>query len=488
MIFKKLYQFLYHQISPKQIILKNSLWMGLSKLISSLLKFALIPIAANILGPEQFGQFNYTISLLLVYFTFADLGLAGLLVRVVHQSADTPSSLRATFTLKLILLSLSVMTAVAGFFLITDTIVKSLFILFLAKVSLDNLKLFFYTLLGAYNRLQFRSITDIVEASVVSGLGLFLLFKTSSLYYFTWAYVIGSVVGCFLALFFALPYLKFSTKLNMNELKRLLKMTLPLFGISLMGSLLLTSDTLMIKWLKGLEEVGFYTASLKILELVSFFYLIINSTLYPFLTKFYKEATRFFIVLRKGFMGQILLAIPITFGGIFFAENIILHLYSDTFLRSAMLLKILLIGLIFFSTQSFLSLGLLALNKEKLNFYLTSSATILNIILNLAFIPTYGALGAVWGTVLSRSLLLLSSYYYINNFSNGPILQFGSLLKIVTASLLLLGFHSLSYSYFHYISLIIISMVLYPLLLILFKEKYSIEFFNYIKKNVSSTK
>ena len=68
--------FLLTNFSPKQIFLKNTFWLFLAQIISRILKFVLIVIAARILGPQEYGSFNYVLSIVGFFFIFADFGIA----------------------------------------------------------------------------------------------------------------------------------------------------------------------------------------------------------------------------------------------------------------------------------------------------------------------------------------------------------------------------------------------------------------------------
>ena len=70
------------------------------------------------------------------------------------------------------------------------------------------------------------------------------------------------------------------------------------------------------------------------------------------------------------------------------------------------MLNILSIGVFLFFMNFLLSNILITSGREKINAWNLVVATVLNILLNLVFIPQYGAEGAAWVTVFCEGILV----------------------------------------------------------------------------------
>jgi O-antigen/teichoic acid export membrane protein len=96
----------------------------------------------------------------------------------------------------------------------------------------------------------------------------------------------------------------------------------------------------------------------------------------------------------------------ISLGFWFFSDLIIILIYGENFLQSIKILNVLAPAVLLFFLNFLLSNVLIASGREKLNAWNLVIATILNIFLNLALIPEYGAKGAAWATLFCEFILV----------------------------------------------------------------------------------
>jgi O-antigen/teichoic acid export membrane protein len=87
-------KFLLTNISPKQIVIKNTFWLSLGQFFTRLFKFLLVVFAARILGPEGWGSFQYVLSIASMFFIFSDWGVGNLLIRDYQQKKDFKERIR----------------------------------------------------------------------------------------------------------------------------------------------------------------------------------------------------------------------------------------------------------------------------------------------------------------------------------------------------------------------------------------------------------
>ena len=80
---------------------------------------------------------------------------------------------------------------------------------------------------------------------------------------------------------------------------------------------------------------------------------------------------------------------------------IIILFYSEKFLNSVLLFKILLIGAVTMSGWRVLANDLYGRGRPELNIYISLASVTLNIILNILWIPKFGIAGAAWATSIS---------------------------------------------------------------------------------------
>ena len=193
----------FGHLSIRQIVLKNTFWLALAHFVAKVLKFFLIPFAARILGPGQYGTFAYTTSLILFFFSFSDLGLNAILIREFQKKERPLSALLDTIlTLKLALGCIGCIAASIGYFLLTDPLVKTVYFILLLHGLTNWAKDFLFNLAQAHNRMEYQAISFIIEAVLVTFFGILILLKTRSFILFCWVYLISSFIAFLILTFF----------------------------------------------------------------------------------------------------------------------------------------------------------------------------------------------------------------------------------------------------------------------------------------------
>ena len=81
-------------------------------------------------------------------------------------------------------------------------------------------------------------------------------------------------------------------------------------------------------------------------------------------------------------------------------------IYEEKFFPSAQILDVLAVSTLLFFISFLLSHVLIASGREKVNTWNLVGVVALNITLNLAWIPQYGAIGAAWATVFCEVALV----------------------------------------------------------------------------------
>lgn len=92
-----------------------------------------------------------------------------------------------------------------------------------------------------------------------------------------------------------------------------------------------------------------------------------------------------------------------------FSRWIVLLLYSEAFLPAVSALQALLVGIVALSTSQVLFNDIAGRGRPILNVYAGLLSLIVNVILNIAWIPKHGITGAAWASTVSYSVNLLAT-------------------------------------------------------------------------------
>jgi len=108
---------------------------------------------------------------------------------------------------------------------------------------------------------------------------------------------------------------------------------------------------------------------------------------------------------------------------IVFSHWLIVLLYSDSFLESVQPFRILLIGALAVCGHGVLVNDLMARGKPILVSYIAGIPLILNIILNVLWVPRWGITGAAWATTVSYSIMFIITVLVYSKISGNKIID-----------------------------------------------------------------
>lgn len=182
------------------------------------------------------------------------------------------------------------------------------------------------------------------------------------------------------------------------------------------------SDIVMIKYLSGSDQAGYYNVAFTILSAVMTIPMILFSKfLIPKYHRWSKHnKSQFYSTYKKGNFVMLLSGTGILICLLFFSEYIILLLFGGDYMPSIEYLRILAFSIPF----SFLSYSygatLLTGQHMILKVKLMGTVALLNIGINVVLIPIYGAVAAAFSTLLCNIILMFLYMYNSTNkvFSN----------------------------------------------------------------------
>jgi O-antigen/teichoic acid export membrane protein len=168
-----------------------------------------------------------------------------------------------------------------------------------------------------------------------------------------------------------------------------------------------TIDMLMLGVMSNAHEVGLYSAAYRIMNQVLITYYLLTQTLYPKLAKQQAEqrvrALRPGILVALGGVGLVLafvLAVS--------SKAVLSVVFGQKFLPATLLLSLLAWAIPLDFLTSYLSNAYIAWTMEKKVLTCTAISAASNVILNLIWIPTYGAKAAAVNTLVSYVIFLAS--------------------------------------------------------------------------------
>jgi len=227
----------------------------------------------------------------------------------------------------------------------------------------------------------------------------------------------------------------------------------------------------MIGWMKPADDIGFYSAAQKPVQVFYTIASLFAVSIFPALTKTLKDSLqKGSEILEQAVAISLLVAIPLALGGIILGDQIISLLFGSQYLPATLSFQILMITILVIFPSVIVSNSILAHEQQKNFITFSMIGAVGNIVFNLALIPSFGIAGASASTVITQ---IISNYFIWHKMQSiNPFSVLPNIKKIIISAVLMSVFALI----FKTIGIpllinIVLSALFYFLLLKLQKEK-----------------
>ena len=420
-------------------IVRSSFFVFICIILSKFLAYLYRIIIARNFGPETYGVFSLTLTIMVWATALSAFGFEEGILRFssfYHGKKDY-RRIRYLFRyVKTILLVTTVITTIL-LFLLSGIIGERIFHnpelkIFLRWFSLAIpffvFSYIFINLLKSFEKIEYSSLIEYVFQSAFQLLVLYFFwsigFGTTSIIL---SYILGGIF-LFAVAFYILkkqiPEIAGEISLEDKKKKKLRKelfhYSWPLILFSMISTFFYWIDSLVIGYFKGAAEVGFYNAAAPIAALLFLIPVIFIQMFFPLINKEYaKKNIKVIRELSKQVSKWILiLNLPIFIIMFAFPGALLSVLFGKEYIIAENALRFLSLGA-FFSSVIFLSNHLISMaGKSKLILFNMIIASVLNTGLCLLLVPKYGIDGAAVSTAITSVifglLFLFQSYYFLS--------------------------------------------------------------------------
>lgn len=436
----KLKLFLFENQTLKQTVAKNTFWLFFGQISGRLLRTGLIIYAARVLGPSSWGAFSYVMTLVAFMTIFSDMGMGAIVTRESSKNPDLSKKYFSTvFCLKAILLAVGmVFLAFGGAYLTNIPEAKTLMPLAALILFFDSLRNFGFVISRAKEKMQLEAINEITTNFAITVLGLMFLCLIPTSRSLAFAYITGVAIG-FVAIALMLKDHFFSSLISFDKtlVKPILKDSLPFALASFLGAIMINTDLLMIGWMRSANEVGFYSAAQKPVQVFYTIASLFAVSIFPALTKTLKDSLeKGGRILEKAVSMSLLAAIPLSLGGIILGDQIINLVFGSQYLPAAASFQILMLTLLIIFPSVIVSNSILAHGQQRNFVAFSLIGAIGNVVFNFLLIPAFGIAGASVSTVLTQitaNYFIWKKMQSVNPFSVLPNIKKMALAGILMA-------------------------------------------------------
>jgi O-antigen/teichoic acid export membrane protein len=398
-----------------RVVARNSVVGLAGQLTTKLLSFSFSVLIVRHLGADAYGQYAAVLSFGTVFVFLADLGLNLYAVRQVarfreqdHGNAQVDALYSDLIALRFLLTLLAISITLFAAWLTGRPSIM------VGAIALSGLGLVMYSLQGPCEAVLFGfERADLVARAKVLAQLAFVLAGAAALLlgYGYYGLIVANLLGVVLmtaSCWQAVSRLGVRQRAMMpRRWLTLLGASLPFGMIGLMLGLSYRFDTVLLNVARGDVETGYYNAAYNLVFSAALLSSVLNTALYPSLARQAASAPdRLGSICAGALRYLMLLALPIAVGGCLLADRVVPFLYTSEYLPASSVLRIVIWVVPLMFASEFLQYVALVRGQERAVARSLALSTGLNVVLNLGFVPRYGAHAAALVTVLTEVVLV----------------------------------------------------------------------------------
>ena len=384
---------------------KNAFWLIGGRVLQMVLSLVVGVLTARYLGPGDYGLINYGSAYVAFFTSLCNLGLNSVIIKDFVDYPEEQGKTIGTALFMRLVSSILSSAMIVGIVSIVDKD-EPLTIAVVALCSVGSIFQIFETFNFWFQNQYKSKITSIATlcAYVVTSIyKIILLILGKNVMWFAFATSVDYIV---IAVFLYIAYKKNGgSKLSLSIIKgkSLLKTSYHYILSSMMIAIYGHTDKLMLKQMLGDSEVGYYSIATAICAMWTFVLQAIIDSLYPTILrlhsidkdKFNKKNRQLYAIV---FYISCFASIIITALGDF-AISI---LYGSQYIPAGLPLKIVT----WYTAFSYLGVArnawIVSEGRQRYLKFMYLGAVIINIVLNLALIPSMGASGAALASLITQ--------------------------------------------------------------------------------------
>lgn len=472
----------------KKSLKLNAFLNGLRNVLNIIFPLITFPYVSHILTVEGIGAYNFSNTFVSYFLLLAELGINTYSIREGAKYRNNKEKIEQfsseVFTINIFSMLLSYILLVICLVLFAQLhsyilciLIFSLQILF-TTIGTE----WVYQIYEDYFYITLRSIVF----QIISIIFLFIFVRKSDDYLNYAAITVFSTVGSNILNFINVrKYCKLHIIFHFNWKKHLIPILI-IFASNVATIIYVNSDITLLGLLKGNYVVGIYSVSSKIYQIIKTLIASLLIVTVPRLALLFgqRKIKEYKTILTKLTNTLVLITIPAMTGIYMLSKEIILIISGKNYLRSVNSLRILCFAYIFSILAWILTACvLIPAKREKKVLISTIVSAIINILINLIFIPLWEENAAAFSTVLAEASMFFINYHYSKDivsdvFESKELLKnlgtsiIGCLGIIIVCLLCNIVWQSM---FLKTIFSVILSIIIYGTILVLLRNKVALD-------------
>ncbi len=384
---------------------KNAGWLIGGRVLQMIISLFVGILTARYLGPSNYGLVSYGGAFVSFFTSVCSLGLNSILVKEFIDNPEEQGKTIGSALVMRIASSLLSVLMIFGIVCIADNDEP----MTIAVVALCSLGLVFqvFETINFWFQAQYKSkitsIATLVAYIITSIYKVVLLVLEKDVRWFAFATSVDYII---IAIFLLIAYKKYNGQklsFSLNKSKAMIKVSHHYILSSMMVAIYGQTDKLMLKQMMSETDVGYYSTATAICAMWVFVLQAIIDSMYPTILRLHKENSEQYEKKNRQLYAIVFYVscfVSIVF--LIFGELAVQILYGKEYLPAVAPLKIIT----WYTAFSYLGVArnawIVSEGKQKYLKYIYAAAAIMNVVLNVIFIPFFGASGAAIASLITQ--------------------------------------------------------------------------------------
>ena len=390
--------------------IKNSFWLIYDKIFRLIGIVVFNLLLSNYLGAGFTGEYHFIVAFGYIFYAISLFGLDAQLMNELIVKKYSPDKLLVnSIVIRFLLGGLLYLILIAIAFSFNGYSDVNLNLLLVIGIQLffqpfQVLATFFDSKVESKKPVIIRNIS--VSFSVIARILLVIYFPDIKLILL--AYILEPFLeGLILFLFFQKKNIKLSIY-NYDRVvsKYLLAKSWPLAFSSIFYVLYSKCDQVMLGFMVDKSQVGNYSLAVRFSELSYFLPVAFVKSIFPSLVALREDKEKYYKLLQKYMNWMFRISLFIAILMLFIPNDLFIYILGQEMTDVGNSFKILMFGAVFVYMGNLSHYWYIAEGYQKLSLIRTSSGLVVNIILNIILISSYGIIGAAIATVVTKSYVV----------------------------------------------------------------------------------
>jgi len=415
-----------------------------SRMVAWVLALVMTIMLPRYLGVTGFGRLFLAITLAGIMSIIVEFGMNSLVARQVSwKRQDATRYLLNGGVLKAALwilasVLLGAIVRIAGYPLETQlaTAILAVSVLIASGSSL------LVAVLQANDKMRWIAVSAVAEKVAYAGLGATVLLLGYGVLAVATVTVVSVAIGFLLDAWW---FRRLARQTDAHsgwqglEVKAIFVQALPFFSVLFFGAIYFRVDVVILSLFANDATVGYYGAAYRLFQTTYIVADAVLFALFPLLCRLASQTSAALVVATQKCLDVLLLiGIPISTGMLILSKEIVVTLYGARFEASVLLLQVLSVAVVLMYADGVFVQVLIATQQQKRLAVTAIVAAFFNVGLNLALIPSLGALGAATTTVATEILVIAMNFSFLPSAVRNSM-RFRVAGKAAVASTLMAG-------------------------------------------------